>query len=50
VIEYGRLREVIQVKDGSIYLTTSNRDGRENPELCKKFIILLNIINIQNLI
>jgi glucose/arabinose dehydrogenase len=28
VNEYGRLREVIQAKDGSIYLTTSNRDGR----------------------
>ncbi len=26
--EYGRLREVIQGKDGSIYITTSNRDGR----------------------
>lgn len=29
--EYGRLRDVIQGKDGSIYLTTSNRDGRGNP-------------------
>jgi glucose/arabinose dehydrogenase len=26
--EYGRLREVIQAEDGSIYLTTSNRDNR----------------------
>lgn len=26
--QYGRLREVIQVKDGSIYITTSNMDGR----------------------
>jgi glucose/arabinose dehydrogenase len=29
--EYGRLREVIQGKDGTIYLATSNRDGRGNP-------------------
>lgn len=29
--EYGRLREVIQGKDRSIYITTSNRDGRGNP-------------------
>ena len=29
--EYGRLRDVIQGKDGSIYITTSNRDGRGNP-------------------
>jgi Glucose/sorbosone dehydrogenases len=28
---YGRLREVIQSKDGSIYITTSNRDGRGIP-------------------
>ncbi|MDF2655022.1 MAG: hypothetical protein K0R19_1496 [Bacillota bacterium] len=26
--EYGRLRDVIQANDGSIYLSTSNRDGR----------------------
>lgn len=30
---YGRLREIIQGKDGSIYLTTSNRDGRGNPNI-----------------
>lgn len=29
--EFGRLREVVQVKDGAIYLTTSNRDGRARP-------------------
>ncbi len=28
---YGRIREVIQVPDGYIYFTTSNRDGRGNP-------------------
>lgn len=30
--EYGRLREAIESKDGSIYLTTNNRDGRGNPK------------------
>jgi glucose/arabinose dehydrogenase len=30
--EYGRLREVVQAKDGTIYLTTSNMDGRGNPD------------------
>ena len=28
---YGRLREVIQAEDGSIYLATSNMDGRGEP-------------------
>lgn len=31
VNEYGRLREVIQGPDGSLYITTSNRDGRGTP-------------------
>ena len=31
--EYGRLREVVQGKDGSIYLATSNKDGRGNPDI-----------------
>jgi glucose/arabinose dehydrogenase len=39
--EYGRLREVIQGKDGSIYLTTSNRDGRGNPDKADDRIIRL---------
>ena len=39
--EYGRLREVIQGKDGSIYLTTSNRDGRGNPDIADDKIIRL---------
>ncbi|MHC1685903.1 MAG: sorbosone dehydrogenase family protein [Clostridiaceae bacterium] len=38
---YGRLREVIQGKDGSIYLTTSNRDGRGNPNSSDDKIIRL---------
>ncbi|MDF2613973.1 MAG: glucose sorbosone dehydrogenase [Clostridia bacterium] len=39
--EYGRLREVIQADDGSIYLTTSNRDGRGNPDRTDDRIIRL---------
>lgn len=39
--EYGRLREVIQGKDGSIYLATSNQDGRGNPDLSDDKIIRL---------
>lgn len=39
--EYGRLREIIQGKDGSIYLTTSNRDGRGNPRIGDDKIIRL---------
>lgn len=39
--EYGRLREVIQGKDGSIYLTTSNMDGRGNPSAGDDKIIRL---------
>lgn len=39
--QYGRLREVIQGKDGSIYLTTSNRDGRGNPSIGDDKIIRL---------
>ncbi|MBB6713222.1 PQQ-dependent sugar dehydrogenase [Clostridium gasigenes] len=39
--QYGRLREVIQDKDGSIYLTTNNRDGRGNPNIADDKIIRL---------
>ncbi|WMT80169.1 PQQ-dependent sugar dehydrogenase [Terrisporobacter mayombei] len=39
--EYGCLREVFQGKDGSIYITTSNRDGRENPDISYDRIIRL---------
>jgi len=39
--EYGRLREAIEWKDGSIYLTTSNRDGRGNPDKADDRIIKL---------
>ena len=39
--EYGRLREVIQSKDGSIYITTSNKDGRGHPDISDDRIIRL---------
>lgn len=39
--EYGRLREVVQGKDGSIYIATSNRDGRGNPNESDDKIIRL---------
>lgn len=39
--DYGRLREVIQAKDGSIYLATSNRDGRGTPNATDDKIIRL---------
>ena len=39
--EYGRLRDVAQDKDGSIYITTSNRDGRGNPNESDDKIIRL---------
>ena len=41
--EYGRLREVIQSKDGSIYIATSNRDGRGNPDITDDRIIRLTL-------
>lgn len=39
--EYGRLREVVQDKDGSIYVTTSNTDGRGSPHTGDDKIIRL---------
>ncbi|WP_042274323.1 PQQ-dependent sugar dehydrogenase [[Clostridium] dakarense] len=39
--DYGRLREVVQAKDGSIYIATSNRDGRGNPDISDDRIIRL---------
>lgn len=39
--EYGRLREVIQANDGSIYITTSNRDGRGTIQAADDKIIRL---------
>ncbi|MBI2074449.1 MAG: PQQ-dependent sugar dehydrogenase [Candidatus Levybacteria bacterium] len=31
--QYGRIREVILGQDGMLYITTSNKDGRGNPQL-----------------
>jgi len=39
--EYGRLREVVQARDGSIYLATSNKDGRGYPDRTDDKIIRL---------
>ncbi|ROR30599.1 glucose/arabinose dehydrogenase [Mobilisporobacter senegalensis] len=39
--QFGRLREVIEAKDGSIYITTSNMDGRGNPDRTDDKIIRL---------
>lgn len=39
--KYGRLREVIQAKDGSIFLSTSNLDGRGSPNITDDKIIRL---------
>ena len=39
--QFGRLREVIEAEDGSIYITTSNMDGRGNPDTTDDKIIRL---------
>lgn len=39
--KYGRLRDVYEGKDGSIYIATSNRDGRGNPNLSDDKILRL---------
>lgn len=38
---FGRLREVVQAKDGSIYLATNNMNGRGNPQMDDDRIIRL---------
>lgn len=49
--KYERLREVIQWKDGSIYLTTSTMDGRGNPDRADfELFIILREIFFKNLI
>lgn len=39
--QFGRLREVVEGKDGSIYLTTSNTDGRGDPNIADDRILRL---------
>jgi aldose sugar dehydrogenase len=41
--EFGRLREVIQGPDGSLYITTSNNDGRGIPKKGDDKIIRVNL-------
>jgi glucose/arabinose dehydrogenase len=41
--EFGRLREVVRANDGSIYLATSNRDGRGRPSATDDRILRLTL-------
>lgn len=46
--EFGRLRDVILTNDGSVYIATSNRDGRGIPDKTDDRIIRLVPINNPN--
>ncbi len=40
--EFGRIRDVVIGRDGMLYITTSNRDGRGSPETSDDKIIKIN--------
>jgi glucose/arabinose dehydrogenase len=45
--QYGRIREIAEAPDGSIYFSTSNRDGRGNP--AKEDDRILRLVTPKNL-